>query len=281
VSPFEEDEEEAPVLEDTQVNPSMQMMTNMGSFLGCDGAPEIEATEVHAGAVALLICDIAGGHIPKDLCEQRGLVDVKIHTDAAVRAGKAKVTQRCAELETLASATVSEKGSRAIARLADQGLKADEIAHALDEDEMEVHRIIRRRGWNMNVPQKLCIFLHRNDLEGAKYIDISLHLKKKRIAKGSMPIRHVLSHFHMKHSEIVKCLSESKGMCVDLDAEFRIYSLGPAGGKAESLEEIREQEEIADSRDCYTGKAPRHGAATGLPPSVQLEVRGETTADTI
>lgn len=198
--------EESPVLEDEEVVPGI------GGMLGCDSAPEIEQTSAHAGAVALLICDIAGGHIPKGLCEHRAQVDVKIHTDAGVRNGKLKATERCAELEAIASATIGEKAAKTIQRLADGGMKADAIAQALEEDEMEVHRIIRRRGWNMNVPQKLCIFLHQNDLEGAKYIDISLHLKKKRIAKGSMPIRHVLSHFHMKHSEIVKCLSESKGM---------------------------------------------------------------------
>merc|ERR1739848_826464 len=106
-----------------------------------------------------------------------------------------------------------------IERLAEQGLKADEIARALEEDEVEVSRIIRRRGWNMTLPQKLYVFLHERDLEGVKSIDISLHLKKKTIAQTYMPIANVLNHFNLKHGVILKCPVTKGSGSVELDAE--------------------------------------------------------------
>jgi hypothetical protein len=227
--------EELPAIEDEQVAENTGGLAgliscDMAGFLPSlpaaeDAAPEINATEEHAGAVALLIVMVAGGHIPKDLCDQRALIDIKVHTDGAVRAGKTKVTQKVADLEPQASGTISEKHCKVINRLADQGLKAPDIAQALDEDEIEVQRIIRRRGWNMSLPQKMCVFLHQEDLEGATCIDVSLHFKKKTIARGTVPIRHVLNHFSMRHSEILKCRSPKGNFTVDLDAEFRLYSL--------------------------------------------------------
>merc|ERR1719183_3493958 len=99
----------------------------------------------------------------------------------------------------------------------------------MDEDPLEVARVMRRRGWNMALPQKLCIFLHEDDLDGALAIDISLHLKKRKLAEGSMAISHVLNHFNMRHTEVLKIRAvKEKGLHVDLDAEFRIYSLVPS-----------------------------------------------------
>jgi len=184
----------------------------------------------HAGAVALMICHIPGGHVPKELTEQRGQVELRIHTDVAVKLGKKKIVSKCAEPQAPDPGTISEKTAKAIERLADQGLKADEIAHALDEDEVEVHRIIRRRGWNVAFPQKTCIFLHEADLMHAQHIAISLHLKKKTIATGSVPLSRVLNHFNLKHSEVVKLKAPKGHMTVDLDAEFRIYTMVQAGG---------------------------------------------------
>lgn len=212
---------EDPALEDEQVQ------SGGGLLGGCTVAdPGMQATEVHAGAVALLICTVAGGHIPKDLTETRAMVDLKMHTDAAVRSGKSKIALRLADAdEPLPVEPGRARTSSIIERLADQGLRASDIAAAVDEPLADVEKIIRRRGWNFSLPQKLCIFLHQSDLEGATCIDISLHLKKKVLARGSMPLGHVLKHFNMCHTEVVKCHSV-KGTChVDVDAEFRLYSL--------------------------------------------------------
>jgi len=198
-----------------------------GFFGGCD--PQLQATEVEAGAVALLICHVVGGHIPTDLTDKRAMVDIRMHTDKAVKAGKNKISLACAEADAAPVGTISEKQKLVIERLADKGLKAEEIAAAIEEDPLEVARVMRRRGWNMSLPQKLYVFLHEDDLDGAVDIDISLHLKKQKLAQGSMAISHLLNHFNMRHTEVLKIRAvKDKGLHVDLDAEFRIYSLVPS-----------------------------------------------------
>jgi len=55
-----------------------------------------------------------------------------------------------------------------------------------------------------------------------------------------------LNHFSMRHSEVVKCPADKAGLLhIDLDAEFRIYSLATVQTNADRLD-LREEEREAE-----------------------------------
>jgi len=124
---------------------------------------------------------------------------------------------------------VSQKGVKSIERLAAYGLKADEIAESLGEEEADVKRIMRKRRWNLEMPQKISVLALESDLSVTGSVDLLLHVKKKPVARGSVPLRSILAAPNAKHSAVVSCMTTKTAVVarIELDMQFRMYALKP------------------------------------------------------
>merc|ERR1711865_142338 len=100
----------------------------------------------------------------------------------------------------------------------------------MGEDVIEVARIVRRRGQNLECAQKITVLLRPQDLQGATEITVEVLLKNKAIASGIVPLRRVLSD--SRYSELVN-LAATDGAAgattstesVELDIEFRLFAV--------------------------------------------------------
>merc|ERR1712176_632235 len=114
-----------------------------------------------------------------------------------------------------------------IESLAAKGMSAEDIADAMGEELADVQRIMRRRGWNLALPQKIPLLLHPCHLKEAKDIEISLLVKSKTVASGSLEFKKVLQAFRGRYSEVTNLESDHGNGKVELDIEFRCFDLGP------------------------------------------------------
>mmetsp|Transcript_129496 Transcript_129496/g.402779 ORF Transcript_129496/g.402779 Transcript_129496/m.402779 type:complete len:242 (-) Transcript_129496:13-738(-) len=179
-----------------------------------------ELPDLRSGSSALIICEVFGGHCPPELAAASGV-------DVQVSLGKGKDKRRCADSQKVDPGGVSEKQKRILERLAAQGLDAATIAAALDEDVADVQRIMRKCGWNLEIPQKLSLLVSDTDLSGATHIDVDCIHKKKLLASASVPIASVLRASGMRHTEVISCKSSRHRQRIDLDCEFRMFALKP------------------------------------------------------
>lgn len=172
--------------------------------------------EHHTGAVAVLVCELFGGRIPSGIAAPAAV-------DLRCGIGKSTGFQRCAEAQKADPGTVGEKTQKSIEHLANLGLSAETIAQALGEDITEVQRIMRKRGWNLELLQKISVLLRPSDLSNATNIDVEILVKNKPVATGTVSIQRILQSPTAKHSEVVQCHAKDRQV-VELDLECRFYA---------------------------------------------------------
>jgi len=184
-----------------------------------DDAPDIsEFVEGHAGAVALLVCEIFGGHLPMSIATP---ASVRVE----VRLGGARTVQVCKEAAKMDPGNVGEKLQKSIERFAELGLTPSQVAGALDEDLVAVEKIMRKCRWNLEVPQKVCVLLHPSHLAENKEIEVSLKLPKgKNLVIGLIPVEALLSVRNARHSKVL-VYADEKANKVELDLEVGMYAL--------------------------------------------------------
>lgn len=181
-------------------------------------AAERSATEFRSGSTALLIVEVFGGQCPPELAAASSL-------DVRVSLGKAEEKSRCVDAQKVDPGAVSEKSRKSLEKLAALGMDANAIAESLGEDIADVQRLLRKRGWNLELPQKLCVLATEADLCGATHVEVSVHVKKKCLATAAVPITRVLQAPGLRHTEVVTCKSTKHRHRIDLDAEFRMFVL--------------------------------------------------------
>merc|ERR1740117_2772434 len=110
-------------------------------------------------------------------------------------------------------------------------LTAKQIADSMGEDVLEVARIMRRRGQNLECAQKINVLLRPQDLHGATEISIDVLLKGKAIASGIVSLSRVLlAEVGIPYSEVINPVpadeaATAAGQSVDLDVEFSLWAV--------------------------------------------------------
>jgi hypothetical protein len=207
--------------------------------LGCFGfSPKVDCSpgpcmrshtsEYHTGAACMLICEVFGGFVPAGLASPSEL-------SLKFSLGAANDVQRCKAVENLedAEAPLTHKMRQSIHKLATLGLPAEVIAQSLDEDVLDVSRIMRKSGWNLSCPQKLFLFLRSGDLcpkDASRSSEVHISVIRgakgkggKIIAAGSVPIEHILRANSSKYANVVNCSARDAVVAIDL--QFRMYAL--------------------------------------------------------
>lgn len=195
------------------------------SVIDCSLVFDTHDSHIDTGAVCILICEVFGGNVPTALGEPSEL-------SLKVSFGEASDSQRCKSVTSYDDnePPMTEKMRQSIQRLATLGLPAEVIAQSLGEDVLDVSRIMRKSGWNLNCPQKLFLFLRIGDLcsgEVSQSSDVHISVlrgtKGKVIAAGSVPIEHIWRASFSKYASLVNC--SARDAVVALDLQFRMYAL--------------------------------------------------------
>lgn len=173
----------------------------------------------HAGAVAVLVVTVFGGICPPSLGSPSSL-------QMSASVGKAAAKQQCVNAKELNPGTLSEKAVKAVEKFAALGLTSDQIATALGEEANDVDRMVRKREWNIEVPQKINVLCHRSDLAGANQVLLNLQLKGRTVAQGKVPMSKLVSHsYGNKYTDMVELQCSHGGGTVSLDMEIRFLAL--------------------------------------------------------
>jgi len=191
---------------------------------GCE-ACEKELTQEpisfgHAGAVALLVCQVCGVFLPEAVASKD---QVSIQVQVGQRHGL-QVAQDTGDVD---AGAVSEKGIKSIQRLRKHGMEAHQIAESLGEDLADVQRILRQSSWNLEVVQKIPLLLHPSDLRHSPAVEVTVLSKSREVARGMLPFERLMQTVTGRLSEIVKCLTKDDSNTVQVEVEFRLFALEP------------------------------------------------------
>eukprot|EP00927_Polykrikos_kofoidii_P066124 TRINITY_DN61780_c0_g1_i1.p1 TRINITY_DN61780_c0_g1~~TRINITY_DN61780_c0_g1_i1.p1 ORF type:complete len:1307 (+),score=203.40 TRINITY_DN61780_c0_g1_i1:28-3921(+) len=170
------------------------------------------------GCSMVLSCEVRGGRIPPELADPND-VDVKVSF------GSSSVSQRCSEAEPVEINTVADREIKSIVRLSERGMQADVIADVMGEKVEDVHRILCKTGWNLEMWQKLCVQITSTDLCTTELIEIELLKGKTRIAAGSVTLRELIAFHDSKLDQVIKCNSVNGDFIVQLDVVLRLFVL--------------------------------------------------------
>jgi len=181
--------------------------------------PEAHPEPEPTGSVALLVCHILGGQLPKEL-GQPSEVEVKLSF------GEAEGIERCQDPAEGSGGHLPEKTQKRIERLVLKGFTADQIAEALGEEAADVVRFMRGASCNLSVQQKLCLHLQTSDFMEAQLVNVSIMKAKSVLAEGTFPLSIMLESSVGKHDGEVVCTSK-RGDEVKLDVELRLFALIP------------------------------------------------------
>ncbi|CAK0902519.1 unnamed protein product [Prorocentrum cordatum] len=171
------------------------------------------------GSVALLVCHILGGQLPRELGKPS-------EVEVSVSFGGAGSTERCQDPAEGSGGNLPEKTQKRIERLAQKGFAAGKIAEALGEDHADVVRCIRRASCNLSVQHKLCLHLQTSDFMNAHQVNVQIMKAKAVLAEGTFPLSIVLESSVGTHDGEVVCTSKM-GVEVKLDVELRLFALVP------------------------------------------------------
>jgi len=151
----------------------------------CGGVPNVK--EDTAGAVGLLICEVFGGFLPKEVVDVNTL-------ELRVAAGKSHQKSPCQASDSNEDGLIGEKTRKIIERLALRNLTAAEIAHVTGENATDVQRVMRRRGNNFECSQKVCVMLRASDLASLASVHLTLvNAKGKLFAAGAVKFENIMN----------------------------------------------------------------------------------------
>lgn len=174
-------------------------------------------------SVALLVCEVFGGRLPAALGPPSS-------ADLRVSIGRSHGLRRATEVspDDVPGVIADTKKWDVIDKLAKHKLNTEQIALALGEEVMDVERVVRKRGQNLQCPQKITVLLRPQDLHGATDISIEVLQKDKPVAVSTMPLKKVLST--SRHNEVLSFTTLSPeasetAEVAHLDIEVRLFAL--------------------------------------------------------
>merc|ERR1712048_944193 len=177
----------------------------------------------HSNAIALLICEFFGGHVPAEVAAPSS-VSIK------VALGKSSASRQCYEA-VYGESVLDEGVEQVIERLAMSGWDAQRIASVVDgNNKLErvpaINRIMRRRlGWNLELLQRICVPVQPADIAHSEPIIIELLAKGKSLAVGCIPPDEVLSTTSVRCRRVVYCSGVQDDYKVALDVDARMFAL--------------------------------------------------------
>jgi hypothetical protein len=181
-----------------------------------------QISNVEAGAVVLLVCECIGGLMPASFAKP---TEVELRFSF----GSKKNSQPCTDSAEVDAGTLSKKQQETIVRLAKKDWTADAIAELLGEDLMEVTRVWRRHGWNLECPQKVSLLVHPSDLANATDVQCQIVKGKIVLARGKIALKSVIAALSQKgHHSVICKLDAASGPAessATLDIEIRVYAL--------------------------------------------------------
>ena len=196
--------------------------------------------------VAVLICDVEGGRLPANL-------DPSI-VDFSLQLGDSHDQKHCAQAvqhdSRLSESTLKAiKAIEAVSSMSLRSLSADALADALGEDKHQVARVLRRRGWNLHLPDKLCLLLGEDDLD-CRDVQLKLKLKGKTLASASVSLKNILQATDIGSGGL-KHLAHLKGSTVahaEMELGIRLFALVSAsrglGGNSRTLESPHSESDV-------------------------------------